>query len=504
MRRLVAFGILLLPLMAWGHIGSPNVFFEGKAGPYPARVVIRPPGVVPGLAEISVRVEGEGVQRVTALPVFWNAGRQGAPPPDVAKQVRGETNLYETTLWLMRSGAYSVDITIEGAAGVGTLVVPVNSLATSRRSMSPGMGILLATLGLFLFTTAVRLVGAAFGESTVEPGAAIPSKRRWQSRVAMIVGALFFSTLLAGGKRWWDHDDADYRNNTLYQAEPVAATARWEGGQNILRLEIGTARSLRQAWTPLIPDHGKMMHLFLLREPGFDALAHLHPVRRSDREFEVNLPPLPAGRYQIYADVAHENGLAQTLTAEAQIADPPTSPTPTTGVLALESDPDDSWFAGLPQAGANGSAETSVTADGYTLAWRKEGSVRANQAAPLRFELRTPDGRLAPLEPYMGMLGHAAVRRDDGSVFAHLHPVGTISMAAQQFFTDRPDANPSSAAGVKSSQDPHAHHQGHGAAGETSVSFPYEFPRPGKYRLWVQVKSAGKVLTGVFDANVEP
>jgi hypothetical protein len=34
------------------------------------------------------------------------------------------------------------------------------------------------------------------------------------------------------------------------------------------------------------------------------------------------------------------------------------------------------------------------------------------------------------------------------------------------------------------------------------VTLPYEFPRPGTYRLWVQVKSAGRVLTGVFEAEV--
>ena len=88
---------------------------EDKAGEYPVRVVIRPPNVVPGLAEITVRVQ-EPVQRVTVLPVFWRAGREGAPPPDEARLVRGETNLYSAELWLMKPGAYSVDVTDRGAA----------------------------------------------------------------------------------------------------------------------------------------------------------------------------------------------------------------------------------------------------------------------------------------------------------------------------------------------------------------------------------------------------
>src|SRR2546422_11743448 len=108
----------------------------------------------------------------------------------------------------------------------------------------------------------------------------------------------------------------------------------------------------------------------------------------------------------------------------------------------------------------------------------------------------------------MGMLGRAAVRRQDGAVFAHLHPVGPISMASAALFAKRelPGGPAKAAEDHRSHLTKHAEHAGHseGAAAAGRVSFPYAFPSPGQYRLWVQVKSAGQVLTGVFDALVEP
>ena len=35
------------------------------------------------------------------------------------------------------------------------------------------------------------------------------------------------------------------------------------------------------------------------------------------------------------------------------------------------------------------------------------------------------------------------------------------------------------------------------------ISFPYGFPTPGLYRIFVQIKRAGQIQTGIFDAAAE-
>jgi hypothetical protein len=34
------------------------------------------------------------------------------------------------------------------------------------------------------------------------------------------------------------------------------------------------------------------------------------------------------------------------------------------------------------------------------------------------------------------------------------------------------------------------------------ISFPYGFPKPGLYRIFVQIKRAGHIETAIFDATV--
>src|SRR5262245_52830485 len=149
---------------ASAHVGSPNVFFSGQAGPYPVHVIIRPAEVIPGLAEISVRVERGGVERVTALPIKWNAGRKGAPPPDIAKLVPGETNLYHAELWFMEAGAQSIELEVAGQLGKGRITIPVDAIATRVLGMPKSLGGILIVLGFLLVGLLTSVIGAAVRE----------------------------------------------------------------------------------------------------------------------------------------------------------------------------------------------------------------------------------------------------------------------------------------------------------------------------------------------------
>jgi hypothetical protein len=147
LRRLSAFGFTAaLCAIASAHIGSPNVLFDGTAGPYAVRVIVRPPEVVPGRAEVTVRVDAPDVEHVVIRPVFWRAGVAGAPAGDDLRRIDGQERVYNGQLWLMSYGAYSVYVTVSGARGSGTAIVPVNSFATGRLPLSRGLGAILVVL----------------------------------------------------------------------------------------------------------------------------------------------------------------------------------------------------------------------------------------------------------------------------------------------------------------------------------------------------------------------
>src|SRR5262249_8620818 len=158
------------------------------------------------------------------------------------------------------------------------------------------------------------------------------------------------------------------------------------------------------------------------------------PIRRSPTVFEAVLPPLPEGNYAFYGDVTHENGFSQTITTTASI--PPPASSNRAEDPSLVSDPDDSWHQNRDKVrsrSAPGKA-ARVLGDGLTMQWDQSALLTAGRETSLRFFVLDGNGRRPKLEPYMGMMSHAVLRHDDGSVFAHLHPAGSISVASQQVF----------------------------------------------------------------------
>ncbi len=485
--------MLLLSRDAAAHVGSPDTFFAGSAGKYPVRVTIRPPGVVPGLAEISVRVGSSGVRRVTIRPVRYDAGPAGAPAPDVATPVAGQPGLYAGALWLMSEGSYAIEIAVEGESGTGRTSVPIASLPTRVLPMGRGLFFLVLAFAVLLMAGGLAIVFAAASESALPPGEKPgPARRRAARNTTMAAGGVFL--LLLFGESAWSARVRRSAERQVFRSYRTTAEVRAEGAVRVMKLSIDDPTWKGATWRPLVLDHGKLMHLFAMREPALDAFAHLHPVAVSEREFEAPFPSLPGGTYSIFADVTDETGLSQTLVARAEV--PAAAAGAATALLpSSRADPDDSWRISPPLPPVVRQPLVSDLGGGLSMTWAS-----ASQAAPilagreltLRFLVCDSGGRPAVLEPYMGMKGHAAVVRDDGSVFVHLHPMGTVSMASLDRLSGRHRSDSSESHGtMNSASDP---------GGE--VSFPYAFPKAGPYRLWVQVRSGGEVRTGVFDVLV--
>ena len=490
-----------LYLATTGHVGSKNVFFTGEAGPYPVSVVVRPPDVVPGLAEISVRIPGgeAEVQQVTVRPVRWDASPEGgAPPPDQAVPVPGDPELYSAELWLMTVGAYRIEVTVEGARGAGTASVPVTSVMLGVRDMPPGLGAVLLLLGGLLLAGAVSIAGAAVRESRLEPDEAVKTTHRRWGWFAMACAAALLLTGAYWGNAWWDAVDRDVRSG-IFERLAVEGVVTGDSGAPVLEVRITDPSWLGRNWSPLVPDHGKLMHMFVIGAPDMDAFAHVHPVPVDSATFRVPWPDLPPGEYRIYGDIVHESGFAQTV-VDTLLMDP-TALAQGESDSMLEADPDDSSWRGTAVP-LSGSGRSTPLSDGSTLQWLGATELRVDEETVLSFAVRDPAGDPAVLEPYMGMISHAALTRDDGSVFVHLHPAGTISMGSLSVLA--PNMQPMTEPGAMDSvmNDEVVGTGANDSGGTGTVEFPYGFPQPGEYTIWVQVKRAGTVLTGAFQARV--
>jgi hypothetical protein len=487
---------------AHAHVGNKDIFEQVQAGPYTLFVTIRPPNVIPGVATVEVRTSGASVSSLSVAPMMLT-GEASKHPPTADALIRSsdDPSFFTGSVWLMASGSWQVRFTANGASGPATASVPVPAAALSMLHMDKSMGALLAVLGLLLVLGAVGIVMAATSEARLIPQAQpTPDRRKRALLAGLATLALMVAAVWLGGK-WWNVEAADYSDRIWHASEmrPVL-------NGSLLTLTIGDPdKEADNGWKALknkdlLPDHGHLMHLYAIRIPEMDAAYHLHPAPVGKVGLSETLPAMVPGTYKLFADIVYSNGFPETETATLMIP-AGTSTTP----LA----PEDA-SAAPPPLSAGELGTSYKLPDGYTMVWAKPSTIAANRGYAFQFTLLDASGKPATdVEPYLGMPGHAAFVKTDLTAFAHTHPEGSAAMPAMML------ANASTSPGLTGSDmtmgsmdnmpgmDMSAMPGMQPKPLSPTVSFPYGFPSPGRYRIFIQMKHAATVETGVFDADVK-
>ena len=441
-------------------MSGARTFFT-KATPARIRlfVTVRVPQVIPGVAEIQIRSESGDVRAIRVVPMRLAGPGSNLPPtPDLAVQSKDDPQFFTASLWLMESGALQVRVLVDGAQGQGEVSVPVPSSAQRTLPMQKSLAGLLLALMLLLAVGVVFIVGAIVREGNLEGGEVPSDSRNRRARRAMLVTAVLVAVLLFLGKAWWGVNAADFQRRVDFFKPPAAALKLVDGHRLEIRVERTDNRTERPDFRSpaylrlgdVIPDHGHLMHLFLLRVPELDAMWHLHPDSIARRRVCGGLAryarrPLSSFRRCRRSARLSRGRLSAASTFRKSRGKP----------LAG----DDSAWSGAPLVSSAADSTNSPLPDGGHIVWqRPAGPLKAGVPLEFTFAVQDKDGRPArDMEPYMGMAGHAEFVRSDLSVFAHVHPAGSVSMAALELAQEGlPSAADSAQSHVDANANVHA------------------------------------------------
>ena len=362
-------------------------------------------------------------------------------------------------LFVTTTVAHTLHLSVQGSHGPGTITLALPALAVTDTTVRvPGL-LLPSCVALGLLAVGIFLI--------------VRYRRYLWVGVALVVAAF-----LVEGIAYRLHTLNETRDTS--QLLPISIEPNLSGNGR-LDFKLTNPADTQDTFADIVPDHGKLLHLFMVREPASDVLLHLHPEQTSAGHFSVQLPVMAPGTYMLYGDFYRRDG--RNVTAMLRMSLPGQS----TGAIK---NADDSYGNVTPISSPNTLTDDpaspgSATAvahllDGYSMQLRTADYLTAYNAYLLHVTLLDPSGK-APQDMalYLGMNAHAIVIREDESVFAHIHPGGTLPMPA------------GSMPGMDMS-----------APVANSADIPYGFPSPGKYRLFVQMKHGTVVETGAFDLRI--
>jgi hypothetical protein len=217
------------------HVGSPNVYFQGYAGPYHLVVMVRTPQMIPGIAEVEVRSDQAGIRELKVTPLFIvGPGSKYPPPPDVLTPTAGDAQFFAGRIWLMESGSWQVRIEADGNQGSGTVAVPVPAAARSTLPMRKALGALLFGLMALLVAAIVSIAGAARREGLLDPGEQAGPQQKRGARLVMAGALAAMVGILLLGNSWWNSAASDKAKQMIYQAPKLSVSLT--GDKLLLRL----------------------------------------------------------------------------------------------------------------------------------------------------------------------------------------------------------------------------------------------------------------------------
>jgi hypothetical protein len=197
--------------------------------------------------------------------------------------------------------------------------------------------------------------------------------------------------------------------------------------------------------------HEKRYHLFVISE-DLEHYDHVHPVQQTDGSYLVDVVLPRAGYYKLYSDFLPLGGTPQvipavlvTAGATADLASrpahlvPDSTPTRAAGDMRIT--------LGLPSDGLAAGRDEKLH---YHVVDAKTGEP------------------VTDLEPYLAAFGHTLVLSEDTLHYVHAHPV--------ELLPDGPGP----------------------VGGGPDLTFKALLPRPGRYRVWTQLKRHGLVSTVAF------
>jgi hypothetical protein len=200
----------------------------------------------------------------------------------------------------------------------------------------------------------------------------------------MAVATVLVVTILALGNWWWNAQAAELSRTMLYHAPPLEVS--YQADQLTLKMEENFWHHTRKnQWSmSLIPDHGHIMHLFLLRVPAMDRFYHLHPERTGEGLFSVKLPALPSGSYKVFADIVRGTGFPETMVSEISLPD----------VAGEPFSGDDSGVSASAFAPVARFKPASPLVGGGRMVWEQDGTpLKTGQVSWLRFRVENGEHR---------------------------------------------------------------------------------------------------------------